>query len=606
MQFLLTWELIPMSARGVAIDPGMDEASWAPRMLLSFFLPFLAGRPGYSGGWWGDYLDLSEFWVGTAYVGLLPMLLLPALMTRPWRHFADGHSRDAARFRVVFLIGITVIGLLLAFGRNTPLYGLLYRYVPGFDRLRWPAKFLQFVAFSLPLLGAYGLQGLLDHALRRDARQTGDSGHAAGRHPETTNTLNAPAWGILHFRNIVCCWAAVLVFLVAAASLVTWNINLFSWLGGRGFNAARQSPETLRLVKQDMWMSAGFAVLGVVVLAPFLFERVSQRLRAIAGCCIIATLFTNLFLVSRQFQPTAPDGIYNLRPEALPALTEGAEPGRFAQDGPFADGPQWLYGNSNPAVFEFAMNASYGETWLPRRVERIWGGDVLVPAEYSHLLWRMGRQPRTAFHRQRYMDLLNVRYFISGPGGKPEILRGQNLDKLGVETRPHPLPRALVVTGWSTVTDRKEAEKLLLSPGQDPYRTVVLGKTAEGVPEAMSAGPVDPAKPITSLAEAGVAEVRYGWNRVDMVAQAKVPSMLLLNDIFYPGWRAYVDGQPATILPANLFFRAVPLGPGEHRVAFVYRPTHLTAGLWGMVVSAAVLLALAMLLRRGRQGSSHI
>jgi len=49
-------------------------------------------------------------------------------------------------------------------------------------------------------------------------------------------------------------------------------------------------------------------------------------------------------------------------------------------------------------------------------------------------------------------------------------------------------------------------------------------------------------------------------------------SVLVLHDIFYPGWEAYVDGQRRPILRANLLFRGVEVSPGRHRIEFKFRP----------------------------------
>jgi uncharacterized membrane protein YfhO len=62
--------------------------------------------------------------------------------------------------------------------------------------------------------------------------------------------------------------------------------------------------------------------------------------------------------------------------------------------------------------------------------------------------------------------------------------------------------------------------------------------------------------------------------------------VMVLHDIFYPGWEATVDGQPRPILRANLLFRGVEVGPGRHRVEFRFRPLsveNLVAAAAGLV-----------------------
>jgi uncharacterized membrane protein YfhO len=59
--------------------------------------------------------------------------------------------------------------------------------------------------------------------------------------------------------------------------------------------------------------------------------------------------------------------------------------------------------------------------------------------------------------------------------------------------------------------------------------------------------------------------------------------------VWYPGWRATVDGQPAPVLRANYAFRAIRLGPGQHQVQLTFTPRSWTAGL---AVSGLTLLVL--------------
>ena len=69
-----------------------------------------------------------------------------------------------------------------------------------------------------------------------------------------------------------------------------------------------------------------------------------------------------------------------------------------------------------------------------------------------------------------------------------------------------------------------------------------------------------------------------GANSIEMSVQAPDGGWLVLADAWYPGWEASVDGEGVQIYIANVLFRAVWVPPGEHAVAFEYRPVSFYAG----------------------------
>ena len=65
-----------------------------------------------------------------------------------------------------------------------------------------------------------------------------------------------------------------------------------------------------------------------------------------------------------------------------------------------------------------------------------------------------------------------------------------------------------------------------------------------------------------------------------MVVNTPEPAYLLLAEVCYPGWQAFIDGTPAPIYRANTAFRAVYLPePGEHTVLLAFRPPSVIVGL---------------------------
>jgi uncharacterized membrane protein YfhO len=54
-----------------------------------------------------------------------------------------------------------------------------------------------------------------------------------------------------------------------------------------------------------------------------------------------------------------------------------------------------------------------------------------------------------------------------------------------------------------------------------------------------------------------------------------VAGVVVLNDVYYPGWIAEVDGKRKEILRADTLFRAVEVPAGRHQVVFRFAPLSL-------------------------------
>ena len=161
---------------------------------------------------------------------------------------------------------------------------------------------------------------------------------------------------------------------------------------------------------------------------------------------------------------------------------------------------------------------------------------------------------------------LNVKYLITQKGTSPgeAYLLAFDGDP-GVDIhRTNTFPRAFVVYRSQVAADHESAWAAIQAPGFDPAETVVVegGKALEG--EASEGRAV-----ITS----------YSLNEIGLEAEAASEGYLVLSEVYYPGWRAYVDGSEEPLLRANYAFRAVYLEPGPHEVRLVFTPTSWRVGL---------------------------
>jgi uncharacterized membrane protein YfhO len=66
---------------------------------------------------------------------------------------------------------------------------------------------------------------------------------------------------------------------------------------------------------------------------------------------------------------------------------------------------------------------------------------------------------------------------------------------------------------------------------------------------------------------------------MEVRTKADGPAFLVTSDIFYPGWRATVDGAPARLYQTDYVLRGVALPGGEHVVRFEFSPHSFYYGL---------------------------
>ncbi|MBN1813794.1 MAG: YfhO family protein [Anaerolineae bacterium] len=148
--------------------------SLSPKALVGLLAPGFYGRSAT--GFWGDWdrVEVGYAGVATMVLAAVGIGLVGAswvakfrvsgfkFQVRPTCNLKPANLKPL--FPAGFFVLLAAFGFLLALGRYTPLYGLLYRYVPMFDQVRVPARMIVLADLGLATLAAYGLDRLLDKA----------------------------------------------------------------------------------------------------------------------------------------------------------------------------------------------------------------------------------------------------------------------------------------------------------------------------------------------------------------------------------------------------------------------------------------------------------
>ncbi len=146
-QLLPTFEYLQQSQRSSAVDFdfAMTYSLW-PWRLTGFLLPDLFGNPG-NGTYWG----YGAYWEDAVYIGVVPFLLAASTLLWILKRRVLGDD-DLPKRLIVFLWVVLLFSVVLALGKNTPVFPWLYGNIPTFDMFQAPSRYLFWTTFALVLL----------------------------------------------------------------------------------------------------------------------------------------------------------------------------------------------------------------------------------------------------------------------------------------------------------------------------------------------------------------------------------------------------------------------------------------------------------------------
>ncbi len=175
------------------------------------------------------------------------------------------------------------------------------------------------------------------------------------------------------------------------------------------------------------------------------------------------------------------------------------------------------------------------------------------------------------------MDLMNVKWTIT---------TGANA---GFVQRTTYLSRVKLYYQADIMGDTDALTLLKTNPNYD-YRNRILLED----PLATPLGVPDP--------NAKAAVTKYGDNEITASVTTASNAMLFFSEIYYPAWKAYVDGHPAKLYRAFTSLRAVEVPAGTHTIVLRYESSAFAMGsmitIFTLVLSLGGLGVLVVFARR--------
>jgi hypothetical protein len=164
-------------------------------------------------------------------------------------------------------------------------------------------------------------------------------------------------------------------------------------------------------------------------------------------------------------------------------------------------------------------------------------------------------------------------------------------DQVQILQNSRALPRAWLVAAAQSVDGEEALQRIQGNSAVDfnPAKTVLL----EVAPNQL---PTLPQSDVPAGTEARVVE--YEASRIAVNTKSTASTVLVLSEIFYPGWEATVDGQKTPIFLADYLLRGIAVPPGEHRVEMRYRAPAARVGALVSAFTVVLLVGLAFYSRR--------
>ena len=455
------------------------------------------------------------------------------------------------------LLAATVLSVLLAWGHNFMGFtNFFLDYIPMYAKFRTVASILVIAEFTIPLLAALALKKIVDE-------------------PEVLTKQ-------MKFVYISLALTAGVALLIALfpgmmepfiSDQERQMITSIQGMDGNTANTILSNIATMReaMVSADAWRSVIIILIGFALL--FLYKMKKLRAEYMVICMAVLCL-VDMWQVDKRYlndemfvpkserdmphQATSTD-LAIMKDKSLDYRVLNLASNTF---------------NENETSFFHKSIGGYHPAKLRRYQEMI---DAYIAPEMQKTMQAIAAaggnmQAVDGVKIFPVLNMLNTKYFI--------------LPLQGGTTAPIQNPYAQG-NGWfvNKLNYVDDANAEYAEVGKiDVRHEAVADKKFEA---ALGQAKVNDSTAIVKL-------VKYEPNNLQYTVNSKNGGVVVFSEIYYPGWTATIDGQPAELGRVNYILRAVSVKPGKHTVVLDFHPTSIsTTETIAYIAIVILLLAIA-------------
>lgn len=466
------------------------------------------------------------------YIGISPLILvsITALFVKKNEY-------------IKFYLGLLIVSILIALGSYGPIHKLCYYLLPGFRAFRWPARWLFFSVFSISILSGFGLFFLIDKVNHR-------------------RNLRFLIRGLLSFNVLI-----ILMLCLDGFTEMGIASRLTKWITNPFFDNEVDFQYRYSIVKESLFNFTLLLTSTTICLVAFYKNKVTPLLFKIL---IFAITIFDLWFFGHRF--------------IIPVNSES-----------YLTSKQWDFFKKDKDFYRIFVEPPINDYGAQANGYYVFIGEN---PDYELKNYNIFKQ-----RVKKFPQILNAKYYLTTKYIDSQDLELKktinttisdvfNFKKYRIYESPvniyqykNFLPRAFIVHKAIIAKDEEGIFEKLNDPSFNPREIAIL--EGEGFFLKMSVESEDIGKDSVEI-------IHYSPNGIRLKANLKKNGLLILNEIFFPGWQAYVDGQKEHIFKANYIMRSVYLREGSHAVEFVYTPLSFKIGATITLLTTLILLSLGV------------
>ena len=186
-------------------------------------------------------------------------------------------------------------------------------------------------------------------------------------------------------------------------------------------------------------------------------------------------------------------------------------------------------------------------------------------------------------YESKLADLLNVKYVLSFDEiNDPKMEKILEEGQTKLYENKNVLPRAFFVNEVVRVTGKDQELSKMLDGKFDLANSAVSSAFSFKKQEN----------------DSSVSITEYSDQALSLSVDTLISSHLVLSNVFYPGWDAYIDEKKSEIQRVNYMFQTVIVPEGKHDIEFRYEPRTFYNGLRLSALGIFLTLGVTFLLWR--------